>query len=391
MASTSALTAADRMPYALLVAASLGSFAATASGTTRAPFLIDMARDLATSVPMVANLVALTSVSWGIASLVAGTASDRWGRRLFLVGGPLALAFALIGVSTAPDMLWVAIWATATGGCSGVYTGVIMTEVSARVANQQRGRALGWVMSGQSLTLLIGVPLAAWIGASIGWRGVNLCVAVLAIVAALSMLATTQRPADARHQGAPRVAMRTALSPMVLRLLSMGIAERICFGLAAVYYATFLQATYGLALEAVAIPLAVFAIGNIVGTVLGGQIADRWRNRLRSFAIFMLASGVVALALFGWRPDVATSVGLGFLYVLCNALCRPSFMAALANVPDEVRGTVMGLNGACASAGWIGAAALGGWMIAGFGFWAFGPLAALLALAGAVLALASQR
>jgi MFS transporter, DHA1 family, inner membrane transport protein len=391
MASSSVLTAAERLPVALLFAASLGSFAATASGTTRAPFLIDMARDLSTSVPMVANLVALTSVSWGIASLLAGTASDRWGRRPFLIGGPLVLALVLIGVATAPDLLWVAVWSTLTGGCSGVYTGTIMTEVSARVGNHQRGRALGWVMSGQSLTLLIGVPLAAWIGASIGWRGVNLCVAGLALAAALSMLATTRRPADAVAGGAPPVTLGKALTPMVLRLLSMGIAERICFGIAAVYYATFLQTTYGLSLEAVAIPLALFATGNILGTVLGGQLADRWRNRLRTFALFMLASGVVALALFGWRPDAATSVGLGFLYVLCNALSRPSFMAALANVPDEVRGTVMGLNGACASAGWIGAAALGGWMVAGFGFWAFGPLVALLALLGAALALASQR
>ena len=33
-------------------------------------------------------------------------------------------------------------------------------------------------------------------------------------------------------------------------------------------------------------------------------------------------------------------------------------MAALANVPDQVRGTVLGLNGATASVGWVGAAAL---------------------------------
>jgi DHA1 family inner membrane transport protein len=42
----------DRMPWSLLIAASLGMFTAAASGTTRAPFLIDMARDLSTSVPL---------------------------------------------------------------------------------------------------------------------------------------------------------------------------------------------------------------------------------------------------------------------------------------------------------------------------------------------------
>ena len=88
------LSLPGRLPWALLAAASLAMFTAAASGTTRAPFLIDMARDLRVSVPLVANLVAITSISWGLASMFAGAGSDRWGRRPFLIGGPLALAVA---------------------------------------------------------------------------------------------------------------------------------------------------------------------------------------------------------------------------------------------------------------------------------------------------------
>ena len=157
--------------------------------------------------------------------------------------------------------------------------------------------------------------------------------------------------------------MRAALSRPVLRLLAMGIAERICYGLVAVYYATFLQSTYGLSLDAVALPLGVFAIGNILGTLLGGQLADRLANRLAIFAAAMLTSAVAALALFGWQNDVQTSVALGFGYVFFNAIARPSLMASLSDVPEHVRGTVMGMNVTCNSIGWLGAAALGGWMI----------------------------
>ena len=83
-----------------------------------------------------------------------------------------------------------------------------------------------------------------------------------------------------------------------------------------------------------------------------------------------------------WHPSPAVSVALGFLYVMLNALGRPSYMAALAAVPEDVRGTVLGLNGTSASVGWIGAAALGAAMIGSVGFEGFGPLAAALALAG---------
>jgi MFS transporter, DHA1 family, inner membrane transport protein len=382
----------ERMPWTLLAVASLGMFTVAASGTTRAPFLIDMARDLSVSVPVVANLVAITSIAWGITSIFAGTGSDRWGRRPFLVGGPLALALATIGVAAGNSFIAVAAWATLAGGCCGMFSGVIFTEVSARVSASQQGRALGWVMSGQSLTLLVGVPLAAWVGSSIGWRGVNLCIAALAVASAISLFAMTAGQASTTARVGARVpSMRAALSRPVLRLLIMGVAERICYGLVAVYYATFLQSAFALSLDAVALPLAVFALGNILGTLLGGQLADRMANRLGIFAAAMFASGVAALALFGWRGDLITSIALGFTYVFFNAIARPSLMASLSDVPEHVRGTVMGMNVTSNSIGWMGAAGLGGWMIGTFGFAGFGPLAASVAVIGSALALIGRR
>ena len=301
-----------RMPWPLLAVASLAMFTVAASGTTRAPFLIEMARDLSTNVPLIADLVAISSLSWGVTSVIAGAGSDRWGTRPFLLAGPLGLAVATTGIATGGSFAAVAAWVTLAGAFCGLFSGVIFAEVSSRVSPTQQGRALGWVMSGQSLTLLIGVPLAAWVGSWIGWRGVNLCIAALALITAASLLAVTVRRANVDPVAAARVpSMRAALSRPVLRLLAMGIAERICYGLVAVYYATFLQSTYSLSLQGVALPLGIFAIGNIFGTLLGGQLADRLRNRLAIFGAAMLASGVAALALFGWQTECADLGGAG--------------------------------------------------------------------------------
>ena len=376
------------MPWALLAAACLGMFAASSSGTTRAPFLIEMARDLATSIPMVANLMAMTSISWGVASLFAGAGSDRWGRRPVLVGGPIGLALCMAGVAVSDGYAGIAVAVTLAGACAGGFTGVIMAEASARTVDRQRGRALGWVMAGQSLSLLLGVPLAAWIGGFIGWRGVSLGVGAIATVAAMGLFATTRRPAGApAMRPAARPSLRGAMQGPVLRLLAMGVAERVCYGLSVIYFAAFLQTSYGLGPAQVAIPLAIIALGNILGTVVGGQLADRMSDRPRIFAVAMLASALVALLLYGWVPGLVPTVALGFTYVFANAVSRPPLMAALANVPEDVRGTVLGLNVTSASFGWLGAAAVGGWVMASFGFAGFGPLAAIAALAGAATAL----
>jgi predicted MFS family arabinose efflux permease len=226
--------------------------------------------------------------------------------------------------------------------------------------------------------------MAAAVGALIGWRGWLVCVGGLALAGSLGMLLTVGRGSAGHGRGGPRTSMLKALSGRVLGLLGIGVAERICYGLAAVYFAAFLQSTYRLPLADLAIPLALFAVGNMGGTVLGGQIADRLRDRLMTFAVAMALSGGAALVLFLWHPSPAVSVALGFLYVLLNAVGRPSYMAALAAVPEDIRGTVLGLNGTSASVGWIGAAALGAAMIGWTGFEGFGPLAAGLALLGAL-------
>ncbi|MDP2332622.1 MAG: MFS transporter [Reyranella sp.] len=384
-------TVSRGLPWALIGAACLGSFAATSSGTTRAPFLLEMSHDLDVSMPLVANLVSLTATAWGITSALGGWLSDRVGRRPLLIAAPFALALSLIVQAWAGSFFWVAVWAAVGGGCAGAFTGVVFAEVSGRVHDSQRGRALGWVMSGQSLTLLIGVPMAAAVGSLIGWRGWLICLGGLSLLACISLFATVGRGTAGHTRAVARPSLRTALSPRVLGLLSTGIAERICYGLAAVYFATFLQATYGLSLIELALPLAVFAIGNVAGTILGGQLADRLRDRLMVFAVAMALSAAAALVLFLWYPSLEITVALGFVYVLLNALGRPSYMAALASVPEDVRGTVLGLNGTTASVGWVGAAALGAAIIGWVGFEGFGPLAAGLALLGAVGALLCRR
>lgn len=376
------------MPWSLLFATSLGMFAAAASGAVRSPFLIDIARDLGSSVAVVANVLSVISVAWAVSAAVAGPASDRWGRRPFLIGGPLALGLASLGVATADGVVELIAWVFVGGLCCGAYTGPTFAEVSARVAASQQGRAMGWVMSGQSLTLLIGVPLAAWFGARVGWRGVSVGMAVLALAATTALIVATQRRAHAepevRRRSPP---MRDAFSPTVLRLLIMGVADRLSYGLVVLFFATFLQMVYGMSVDQVAGPLVVFAVGNILGTVLGGQLADRLGRRMAIFAVSMVLSGIAGLALFSWQTGPVVSIALGFVYIFVNALARPSLMATLGGMPAHVRGTVMSWNVTCSSLGWLGASGLGGWMIATQGFDAFGPLALIIAVTGALPAL----
>ncbi|MDE0991089.1 MAG: MFS transporter, partial [Pseudomonadales bacterium] len=212
-------------------------FAATASGSTRAPFLLEMATDFTVGLPAIANLFGLTAVVWGISSFLSGKAADRWGRHVFLVISPAGLATSLVATVIVEQYWSLVICIGFVSIFCGSFSTASMTEVSLRTGNQQRGRALGWVMSGQSLTLLIGIPLAAWIGGWIGWRGVQISVASVAILAGI-LLAINANYYSKQQRGinkrgsSKQLTLRQALTAPVVRLFSSLIMERIGFGLA---------------------------------------------------------------------------------------------------------------------------------------------------------------
>ncbi len=390
----------NAMPWRIVLAACVGMFAATSTGSTRAPFLPDIASDLSVSLPAAANLFGITAASWGISSYLAGYASDRFGRRGILILSPLLLSFAMFAVSAVHSYNTLVLITIFGGVFCGALTATAMAEVSLQSPVAFQGRALGYVMAGQSLTLLIGVPVSAWLGATIGWRGIHVVLAGLALVAAVAMFAAmkaTTKPISCKKGKQSDVRSnlaqdrRRAMTGPVVRLFIALVAERLCFGLATFYYASYLRTEYGMLINAVAVPLIGFAIGNITGTFIGGQVADKFPYRRVSFSVAIVIAGAFAVPWFAWQPGIALTVVLGVAFAFFDGISRPPLLAAMADVPKESRGLIMGLNSSIASVGWLAAALSGGWLYAGVGFGGFSVLMALMCLLSGLVVLPDTR
>ena len=388
------MTPVNAMPWRIVLAALIGMFATTSTGSTRSPFLPDIASDLSVSLPAVANLFGLTAAAWGISSYLTGYASDRFGRHKFLLYSPLLLCAAMVAVAYVPNYTTLVCVVIFSGLCCGAYTATAMAEVSIQTPSSHQGRALGYVMTGQSLTLLIGVPLSAWLGAKTGWRGMHFLLAGLAMFAAISVyIAVRTQSGDQAptHKARSSVSIKEAMTGPVARLFMALVAERLCFGLATFYYASYLRTEYAMPVNAVALPLIGFALGNILGTFAGGQVADRFPYRRISYATAIVIAGCIAVPWFSWRPGIGVTVALGIAFAFFNGLARPPLLAALADVPVNVRGVVMGLNSSIASIGWLAAALIGGWLYAGVGFSGFSPVMAAMCFVAAAVVLPDSR
>ena len=375
----------------VLVSLVLATYLANVSAIAMTPFLLDIARDLNADLAAVGILLAASSVTWGIVSIFAGVASDRFGRRPVLMIGLLGLALSPLGLASAL-VIPVAFVARVIGGFGGgAFMGTAFAAASDAFPPAERGRALGWMITGQSISLVLGVPLVAYIGSFIGWRGALAIQGGLVVIAAvLVWLAVPGQPPRKRAESAPAPNVLKLLTPRVTALMLANTMERFCYGGVAVYLATFLTTSYGVSLEVLAVGLGLVALGNLVGNFIGGDLSDRLRSRTALAAISLAATGLLALPLLLWQPGLWLSVLFGFVYTVANAIGRPSLVAAVSEVSNEARGALLGVNMTFASFGWLGSQAFGGWLITTMGFPVFGLLTAGCGIVGAVLAILAR-
>ncbi len=380
----------DRDMITMLIALCAAVFFVTSAGASTAPFLNLIADDLATTLPAVAHLFSIQALTWGIASLIASVISERFGRRAMLVGGIVLIGVTRLGFASSDSYAAAVTWQVLSGIGGGAFMGIVYAVVSEHVAPGIRGRAMSWVITGQSLSLVLGVPLVTLLGALGGWRVAIATHGVFVLSCAIAVrLATPSDPQRQPHAAHAKIPYAAIFKPKLIALLAAGTTERMCFAVIAIFLPAFLQHAYDTALGGLALVLGLVAAGNLIGNILGGRIADRTRSRARVFAIGSALTAVVALPLLAWHPGLAVSVALGFVFSLVNAAGRPSLMATLAEMPSELRSALFGLNITMASIGWLLAGSVGGWLIAISGFAGLGAFCSLFAALGCGLALFS--
>jgi len=381
----------DRRIAWMLVAMSAATFVLTSSGSATAPFMPAIASDLGTDIPAVAHLFSVQALTWGGSALAFGMLSHRVRRRTTLVVSVVLMGVIRMLFALSQSYAAAFTWQLLSGFCGGAFMGVVFAAVSDHTPAGTRGRALSWIITGQSLSLVVGVPIVTLLGTLGGWRyalGIHGAVTVLIAIAVRA--ATPPDVAHPPHIDRARAPLSSLLQFKLIALMGAGTTERVCFATLAVYLPTFLQRAYGVALSQLALALGLVALGNLAGNIVGGRIADRTRTRRKVLAISLALTASLAMPTLMWQPGLAVSVALGFVYSFVNAAGRPSLMAVLSDMPSELRGALFGLNITMASLGWLLAGSVGATLLAAGGFSALGIFCAIMASIGAGLAAASR-
>ncbi|WP_286260079.1 Cmx/CmrA family chloramphenicol efflux MFS transporter [Streptomyces graminofaciens] len=349
-----------------------------------------IAEDMDVSIPRAGLLISAFAIGMVVGAPLLAVATLRLPRRTTLVTLITVFGIGQIAGAVAPnyEVLFASRVVSALA-CAGFWA-VGAAVAVAMVPVNARARALAIMIGGLSIANVLGVPAGAFLGEHLGWRSAFWAVAVASAVALVGVVVLV--PAIPLPDERPRLGreVRIYRDPQVW--LSIGVVALAAGGVFCTfsYLAPLLTDVAGLDDGWVPTVLALFGIGAIIGTAIGGRIADAHLFGVLISGI--AASTVILVVLAVLSAYAAAAIVLSFLLGVSCFYTAPALNARMFNVAGAAPTLAGATTTAAFNLGNTGGPWLGGAVIdAGFGFAATAWAGAALMAAAIVLTVVSLR
>ncbi len=370
-----------------LLALAMGGFAIGTTEFVSMGLLPQLAAGVDVSIPTAGHVISAYALGVVVGAPVIAVFGAKLPRRELLVGLMVVFLVANAASALATSYASLTLARFMSGLPHGAYFGVASLVAADLVIGARRGRAVSRVMLGLAVANVAGVPAATWLGQHFGWRSAYWLVAVLAAITAVLVLWLV--PYKAGNPAATgRSELRAFKDPQVLLTL---LAGAIGFGGMFAMY-TYIAPTVtdvaGLSESLVPVYLLVFGTGMVVGTPLGGRLAD-W-SVFRSVLVGSLLMGLTLVAFTMTSQWFLPGLVTVFVLSVVSSVLVVGLQMRLMQVAGDAQtiGAAMNhasLNIANALGAWLGGVVVA----AGYGYTSTAWVGAALSLAGLLVLLAS--
>jgi predicted MFS family arabinose efflux permease len=349
----------DRGRWTMVAALGIGAFAIGTDLFVVAGILAGLADDLGVTVGAAGLTVTVFALAYATGGpLLSALLGARPLRRVLI--GSLVL-FGLFNVMSAMAPTLPMLLAARVLGAlaASVYVPAAGAAAVAAVPTSHRGRALGVILGGASIAMLLGAPLGVLLAAMLSWRAAFGLVAVLAAVTVLGLLHSgvgSDRPT--------RSTVRERLRLMRSRPVVVTLAVTFLVMTASNSMYTYVAVLLGTVAGPVGLGLFIgaFGLAGMVGTWWGGTAADRGGSR----RVVLLAVTVLT-AVFAVLPLVATTMAGALTVVLGWGIAAWGFVPAqqhrLIGLGVGPAPLVLALNSSATHLGFAAGALLGGLVV----------------------------
>jgi len=339
------------------------------------PLLVALATEFDTSVAVAGQLATVTFAAWGVSVITVGPMSDSFGRRPVALTGLSLLSIGVLASVFAPNLATFMALRAVTGFGGGMMPPNSMAAVADSLPQARRAQAVGGLMAFATLSSVIVLPLVALAADSGGWRLPFLVIGALLAACTLFNWRWFPKGDGAGLQSFSFFSRyRTLLAIPVFRAaLAANCAQRIGYMALFGYLAAYFIDAYGMSVGAVALPLAFVGFGTVIGSYMGGTVANR-KDRMPLIAASASVGGLAALLLFSIEFPVWAAVALATVAVALLSVGLPVLITFGTEVSSQSRATSVGMVGASNQSGMVGGAAVGGVLLAASGFPGVGSL-----------------
>ncbi|MFG0852614.1 MFS transporter [Pseudomonas sp. FYR_2] len=369
-------------------AMALGSFAIGTGEFAIMGLMPDIANNLQLSEPQVGHAISAYALGVMVGAPTLAILGARLLRKHMLLLLMLLYALGNLATAFAPSFSGLVAFRFISGLPHGAYFGIAAVVASSMVAKDHRAGAVARVMMGLTLAMLLGNPVATFLGQYFGWRSAFVLVGAIALCTiALVWRFVPQRHDEVRSD--PCKELQAFALPqvwMALAIASIGFAGMFCvFSYLA---PTMLQVTQ-VSPQWIPFGLAAFGVGGIVGNIAGGNLFDRLQFRAVGL---VLVWSIAVLLFFTFAAQALWSLLLGIGLVGTMIALAAPLQIRLMDIAHEAPSLAAASNHAAfnlanALGPWLGGMAI----TAGMGWTSTGFIGAATALVGLGIYLVARR
>ncbi|SFP96986.1 Predicted arabinose efflux permease, MFS family [Psychrobacillus psychrotolerans] len=308
-------------------------------------------------------MVTVFAVTYAFFAPFFGWLSDKNGRRLLITFGLLLFVISNILTAFAPSFFWLIVSRILAGLSVASITPLIYAIIVDTAPPNRTGTWLSIVVSGHLTALWAGAPFGMLLEHFLGWRSVFVIMAVIGAILAVVNFNTWKY--------VPKIYLtRNLLEGNLLRILgSVSVTTFWAISMYAlyVYLGASLYSENRFSSTEIALAITFYGIGAVLGSLISGQLTDRFGERnISKVTLMFLTLIFVCLGIFFTSGDWIYF--FLFLWALVGYAGFSSYQARLAVEYSNERGIVMAWNNTALYIGITLGSMIGGFVISKWGY-----------------------